>query len=423
MMVLCVLLCLNGVLAMSELAVMTSRRSRLQRAATAGSRGARAALELAEHPTRFLSTVQVGITLIGILAGAFGENQISGGVQALIERVPILARYADSIALVLVVLAITFLSLVLGELVPKRLALAFPEDAAAFIARPLRVASIIMAGPVRVLSWSTDLVLSVMRVKTSTGDDVSAEDVEAIVARAASTGVFTPREHELMKRVIDLGDTRARDLMVPRTSVVWLDADSSAEDVRRLLADSRHSHYPVCRESLDDVVGVVHIKDLLARGVLSGTSFNVCEIAAPPVFIPDATPVPRVLDVFKAHATHVAFVVDEYGGVQGLVTLNDVGQRLLGEVARPGEGAAQIVRRSDGSWLLDGRMGARDAIATLGIQEEPPQGVSTVAGLVIARLGRIPTETESMQWAGYRFEVVDMDGARIDKVLVVRAST
>lgn len=422
--VLVVLLVLNGVLAMSELAVMTSRRARLQLSASQGSKSATAALTLANEPTRFLSTVQVGITLIGILAGAFGEKQLSGHVESLIHNVEVLAPYSDTIALFVVVVLITYFSLVFGELVPKRIALAFPEAAASFIARPLLAMSVVMAGPVRVLTWSTERVLRILRVRPTTVDDVSGEDVEALVARAASTGVFTPQEHALMKRVIELGEMRARDLMVPRPVVVGLEAESSVESVHRVVRESRHSHYPVCQGGLDNVVGVVHIKDLIGMEASSGAPFPFAGIMTEPAFIPETSPLPQLLELFRHRESHVAFVVNEFGSMQGLITLSDVVERLLGQRAGNGRGASEeAARRADGSWLIDGRMNLREALSILGIdgdQHATPASVSTVAGLVIAELGHIPVTTERVTFAGHRFEVMDMDGARVDKVLVTR---
>lgn len=419
------LLLLNGVFAMSELAVMTSRRSRLQQKAGGGDAGAAAALKLADDPTRFLSTVQVGITLIGILAGAYGEKAISTKVQEMVARVPGLEARSDLIALIIVVLGITYFSLVLGELVPKRLALAFPEAVAALIARPLSVLSVATAWPVRVLTGSTELVLRVLRVKPRAGDDVSEEDVRSLVSRAASTGVLTPPEHALLQRTMRAADLTAEDLMVPRKDVIWIDEAAGVETVRVLAGTNPHSHFPVCRGSMDQIVGVVHIKDLVAYGLLSGgADFLATAVMQKPLYVPDTTPALTLLERFRAARTHVAIVVDEYGGTSGLLTLNDVVRSIVGDIARVGEEQAPtVVRRRDGTLLIDGRLPVHELIIALMLGPEADEGVPgarTAAGLVTALLGHIPVKGEGVAWQGWRLEVVDMDGARVDQVLATR---
>lgn len=421
LLILFVLLLCNGVFAMAELAVMTSRQSRLQQAASRGSRRAAAALVLAREPTRFLSTVQVAITLIGILAGAFGENALSGRVQEWVARIPILEPYSDKVALVIVVLALTYFSLVVGELVPKRLALAYPEAIASLISRPLSVLSLVTAWPVRVLTYSTDTILRLFRVRTRTGDDVSEDDVKALVARAASTGIFDPLEHKLFQRVFRVGDLTVASLMVPRADMIWIDENDPIDAVRVLVGTSPHSHFPVCRGTLDKLVGVVHIKDLIAYGLLAGENFKVTAVAQKPLFVPETMPALRLLDQFQRTKTHIAFIVDEYGGTQGLITLNDVVRAVVGDIARRSEEPQPgAVRRADGSWLLDGSLPLHEMVVSLNlapeVEAELPD-VNTVAGLVLAQLGHIPVAAERCTWQGFTLEVMDMDGTRIDKVL------
>lgn len=422
--VLGVLIVLNGVFAMSELAMMTARRSRLQQAVARGSKGAATALALAREPTRFLSTVQVGITLIGILSGAFAEVAISSKIQAQIAAVSTLEPYSDALALIVVVMAITYFSLVLGELVPKRIALAFPERVASTIARPLAALAVVAALPVKVLSASTNLVVRALRIRPREIDDVSEEDVRALVARAASTGVFTRQEQALFQRIMQVGDLTVRDLMVPRTEVVWIEEGTPAEELRVLVGTSPYSHFPVCRGSVDNLVGVVHLKDLITYGLLAGQSFNVSEVARQPRFVPQTMPALRMMDQFSQSKVHIAFVVDEYGGTLGLLTLNDVLSALIGDIGRRGEEPRpQAVRRDDGSWLIDGRMPLPDALDRIGVSTESHAELpdaNTVAGLVLALLGHIPREGERVDWRHWRFEVVDMDDARIDKLLATR---
>ncbi len=422
--ILILLLVVNGVLAMSELAVMTSRPSRLQQAAKAGSKGAATALTLAREPTRFLSTVQVGITLIGILAGAFGENALSGRLEPVLAKVPGLEAHADTAALAIVVLVITYFSLVVGELVPKRIALAHPEVVASAIARPLNALSVAAAWPVRLLSYSTDALLRVFRVGAHRRDDVSEDDVRSLLARAASTGIFMPQELKLFQRTMRAGDLVVRDLMVSRTDIVWIDENESIEAVRVLVGTSPHSHFPVCKGSLDKLVGVVHIKDLIAYGLLAGTDFKVTAVAQKPLFVPETMPALRLLDQFQSTRVHIAFVVDEYGGTQGLLTLNDITAAIVGDISRRGEEAPPAMRRrDDGSWLVDGRLPLHELVVGL---ELPPEAeaelpdVSTAAGLVTTLLGHIPREGESASWQGFLFEVVDMDATRVDKLMVRR---
>lgn len=422
LLVLAFLLVLNGFFAMAELAMMTARQSRLQLAASRGSRRAAAALALSREPTRFLSTVQVGITLIGILSGAFGERALSTKVQAWLSGLGVSARYSDNIALGLVVIAITYFSLVLGELVPKGLALAFPEAIATTIARPLTILSRIGAWPVKVLSLSTDFVLRLLRVRARTTEDVSEEDVKALVGKAASTGIFDPLLHNLFQRVFRMGDLTVGALMVPRADIIWIEEKESIDAVRILVGTSPYSHFPICRGSLDKLVGVVHIKDLIAYGLLEGSDFRVTAVAQKPLFVPETMRALKLLDRMQKSKGHIAFVVDEYGGTRGLITLNDVVRAVLGDIARPTEEPpAEARRRDDGSWLIDGSMAMHEMIAALEIPSDSElPDANTVAGLVLTQLGHIPVAGEKTTWHGFTLEVVDMDGTRIDKVLATR---
>ncbi len=421
--ILAVALVLNAILATAELATMTSRASRLQRAASRGNKGAAAALALARQPTAFLSTVQFGITLIGIFAGAFGESAISESVKPMIAKIPVLEPYARSISFGLVVIVITYFSLVVGELVPKRIAMAYPEGVASFIARPLTLLAWLTSPAVRVLSISTDAILAVLRIKTR-GDDVSEDDIKALVSRAATTGVFGPLEHKLFQRLFRLGDLKVQSLMVPRHEMIFINHDMTLEEVRVLVGTSPHSHFPVVEGSLDKLVGVVHIKDLIAYGLLSSLEFKVIDVAQKPLFVPEAMPAVKLLDTFQKSRSHIAFVVDESGGVEGLVTLNDVVQALVGDISRLGEEpAARVIRRKDGSFLLDGMLSVHDAMTALGLPDPSPDelpAVTTLAGMVVALFGHVPDTGETVEWQGWTFEVVDMDGRRVDQVLAFK---
>lgn len=423
--ILAVLLILNGVFAMSELAMMTSRQSRLQQSAKAGSRGAAAAVALAREPTRFLSTVQVGITLIGILAGAFGENAFSGKLEPLVSRVPGLEPYADTIALALVVLLITYFSLVVGELVPKRIALAYPEMIASTISRPLNVLSIITAWPVKILTVSTEVLLKILRIKPQGGDDVSEDDVKALISRAATTGIFTLQELKLFQQTMRAGDLVVRDLMVSRADIIWIEEDEPIDAVRVLVGTSPHSHFPICRGNIDNLVGVVHVKDLIAYGLIAGKDFKVAVVAKKPLFVPEKMPALRLLDQFQSTQNHIAFVVDEFGGTLGMLTFNDVTRAIVGDVSRKGATSTPtLTRRSEREWLVDGRLPLHELVVGLELSPEIEStlpDVSTVAGLVTTALGHIPREGESLKWQGLAIEVIDMDGPRVDKLLVTRS--
>lgn len=422
--VLVVLLSFNAVFAMSELAMMTSRPSRLQQSSRRGSSGATAALALIREPTRFLSTVQVGITLIGILAGAIGEKAIAHDLATQVAKVEALAPYSAAIAMAIVVGLITFASLVLGELVPKRVALAYPEQVAMTIARPLALLSVVAALPIRLLTATTEAVVRLFRVPARVRDDVSEDDVRSLVARAASSGVFTPQEHVLLQRVLRIGDLQAKDLMVPRADIVYIDDAMPLDDVRVLLGVNPFSHYPVCTTDLADVVGVVHVKDLIAYGLLAGRDFKVSVVSQPPLFVPETMPALKLLDTFRAQRSHLAFVVDEYGTIDGLVTINDVVSAILGDVSRRNDPEPpRITRRDDGSLLVEARVPLHDLAMELGWTSDVTASLphaSSTGGLVIELLGHLPREGEHVESNGYRFEVIDMDGTRVDQVLVSR---
>lgn len=421
LLVLAALLLVNAIFAASELSVMTSRPSRLQAMASRGSTGARRAMQLAREPTRFLSTVQVGITLIAIFSGAYAERAFTEHVQTWLADYPQLQAYSRPLSLAIVVLLLTYVSLVFGELVPKRIALAYPESVASFIASPVLFLSRLGAAPVRVLSWSTDAMLALLRVR-SRGDDVSEEDVRALVARAASTGVFDPLEHALFERAMRMGDLTARSLMVPRGQITWIDESMPAEDVRVVIGTAPFSHFPVCAGSIDRLVGVVHVKDLIAYGLLAGADFKVASVMQAPIYVPETMPALKLLELLQRSRTRIAFVVDEHGGLEGLVTANDLVQAVVGDLSRGTEEEhPRATRREDGSWLIDGRLPLPELLATLGLPDDAADelpDIATAAGLVTALIGDLPTTGERTQWKGWRFEVVDLDGRRVDKLLL-----
>lgn len=417
-----VLIIVNGVFSMSEMAIVSARKVRLQHQANQGDTKARAALELAEAPNRFLSTVQVGISLIGILTGAFGGATLADKLASYLRLIPGLAAYSQPIAFAIVVLTITYLSLIIGELVPKRLALNNPERIAANVAIPMRMVEAIASPVVHLLSASTDLVLRVLGIGPSTEPQVTEEEIKVLIEQGTEAGTFEEAEQDMLERVFRLGDRPVNALMTPRPDIVWLDLEDSAEENRQKMMESAHSRFPVCQGGLDNVLGVLHVTDLLGRS-LSGQALDLTVSLRQPVFVPESTRGLKVLELFKKTGIHMALVVDEYGVVQGVVTLNDILVEIVGDVSSADElENPQAVQREDGSWLLDGMLPVDEFFELFDIDELPGEhrgSYQTLGGFVMTHLGRIPAAAEHFEWEGMRFEVMDMDGNRVDKVLVM----
>ena len=410
----------NGVLAMAEIAVLSSRRTRLQQRAEAGDAGAAAALELSREPAQFLSTVQVGIALVGILAGAFGGARIAGALAAALAAAGVPARPAEGAALALVVGAITLLSIVFGELVPKRLALANPERIAAALARPLGRLSGLTGPAVKVLARATTAVTDLLGVKGDSEPAVTEEEIRLLVRQGRDAGVLELAEAEMVREVLDLADLTAADLMTPRPRLVLLGRHEPAGESVRKIARTRHTDYPVWEGTPDNVVGLVSVRDLWAQ-VVEGKPADVGPLLRQPLFIPGSQRALQVLELFRSSGHHVALVVDEYGSVEGLLKLSDILGAVAGVVPEAGSPLAPgAVRREDGSWLLDGLLPIPEVRETLGLSRLPGEddgGFHTLGGWIAARVGRLPRVTDAVQAAGFRFEVVDMDGRRVDKVL------
>ncbi|HEX8552529.1 MAG TPA: hemolysin family protein [Abditibacteriaceae bacterium] len=419
-----VLVIANGVFSMAESAIVASRKARLQQAAQEGSSKARAALELAESPNRFLATVQIGITLIGILSGAFGGATLSKSIAAQVASVPTLAPYADSIGLGLVVLVITYLSLVIGELVPKRLALHSPERIASLVAAPMRTLSVIASPVVTVLGFSTDVVLRVFGLKASEEPPVTEEEIKVMMEQGTQAGVFEESEQDIVERVFRLSDRRVESLMTRRPDIVWLDLEDTWEEIRRKMAASVYSRLPVCRGGLDNVLGVVRARDILSQ-CMEGESVDLMVSLQPAVFIPETLPALNLLESLKVARTHIAFVINEHGVMQGLVTLHDILGAIVGDLPNVDESdEPDAVQREDGSWLLDGLMPIDDVKHIFDLAELPGDktgNYSTLSGFIMSEMGRIPSISEHFTTAGLRFEILDMDSHRIDKVLVAPA--
>ena len=407
---------------MSEAAVISARKARLQQLADAGNSQARAALELATHPNEFLATVQIGITLVGILAGAFGGATIAEEIAARLSVIPFLAPYGEVIGVGIVVLGLTYFSLIIGELVPKRLALNNAERIASVVAAPMRALSAIAAPVVRLLSVSTDVVIRVLGIKPSAEPSITPEEIKILIEQGTESGVFEETEQDMIESVLRLDERQVGACMTPRTQIVWFDLEDSPEDIRRKIANSQHSRFPVIKDSLDNVLGIVRATDLLTQS-LASQRLDLIALLRPPLFIPENMSALKVLELFKQKGTHIALVTDEYGGIQGMVTHNDILEAIVGYIPSAGEPAEpEAMRREDGSWLLDGLLPIDKLKEIFDLEKLPDEehgNYQTVGGFVVTQVRSIPLVGQRFEWGKLCFEVVDMDGHRVDKVLVM----
>ncbi len=411
----------NGWFAMSEIAMVSARRYRLEHRAAAGDAGARAALDLLATPSRFLSAIQLGITLVGVMAGAVGGATLAVRLADALGALPPLAPYADAIGVAVVVVAITYASLVLGELVPKRLALSRPERIAALAAPWMQRLARLARPAVAILSASTEAAARLLRIRAPAPPTVTEEEIRRLIERAAVSGAVQPVEREIVERVFRLGDRSVSTVMTPHPDMVWLDLENPEDDQVRRLVTSGHSRFPVVRGGRDNVVGMLHTQDLLAQH-LAGRPLDVETALRPALFLPETMPALGVLEQFREARSNAALVLDEYGSLQGIVTAADVLEGIVGELPeRRTRDEPEVFQRQDGSWLFDGavpidELKLRCEVATLPGEEE--RRYETVGGFVMAYLGRVPDTGDAFEWAGYRFEVMDMDQRRVDKVLV-----
>ncbi len=417
---------LNGVFAMSELALASSRRARLVNMAADGDKGAAAALVLLENPTQFLSSVQVGITSIGMLNGIIGEAAFSDDLAQWLAVVGVPESASGITATAVVVTVITFITIVFGELVPKRIGQLYPETVSRLIARPMTWVASAAKPFVRLLSVSTQGILTLLRVNDSASRQVTEEEIVASLEEGRNAGVIEFHEHQMVQNVFRLDDRSLTSLMVPRSDVQWLDADLSVSEGLQLAADGQekggHSWYPVCRGSLDEVVGVISVARMLALG--ASIQGRLAEHALPAAFLPETLSGMELLDQLRARSGRMVFVVDEYGVVQGIMTPRDLLEAITGELKPGAHTDAWATPREDGSWLLDGLMPVSELKARLDIRDLPEEDrgrYNTIAGLLMAETGHLPAVGERIACAGWIFEVVDLDGKRIDKVLAERA--
>jgi putative hemolysin len=420
LLILLLLILLNGIFAMSEISLVSSRKFKLESAKRKGSSNAKIALELSESPTKFLSTVQIGITLIGILLGIFSGEEATSRVAELIAQVPFLAAYAAPIATGIVVLLITYLSIVLGELFPKRLGMTFPEPIAMAVAKPMRILSKIAAPFVWLLSVSNDFLLTIFGIKNIVESKVSEEEIKAIIKESAEGGEIMDIEQDIVERVFELGDRRINTLFTHRTELVYFNLTDTWEEIRNKINTEKHSAYPVCKnDDLDDIVGMVLVKDLFVPGLEQ--EFDVRKVAKKPLFINENSFAYQVMELFKKEKMHYGIVIDEYGSTMGIVTMDDVIDALVGDASEMDHEEYQITQRDDNSWLVDGQFAIIDFVKFFDLNTLlKTKGFTTVAGLMINISASIPEVGDKVRVENLELEVVDKDGQRIDKILVTR---
>lgn len=413
--IIALLIFLNNILAMSETALLSARKARLQHMSNEGNHRARTALKLTNNPNQFLSVIQIGITLIDVLTGAVAGATLANYLANAVEKIPFFAPYSHTIGLLVVVVTITYFSLILGELVPKRLAMQNPEKIASAVAGPMVFISKIFSPIIRIISASTEIVLRIIGIHPSKEPPVTEEELHVLIDQGTEAGIFESAEQDMVAGVFRLGDRRLTSLMTPRTEIVWLDVKDKIEDIKQKIANCPYSRFPVCQGSLDNVLGIIKARDLLVPS-LANEAIKLKENLQPVLYIPETAFASRALEIFKEQGKELVLVIDEFGGVQGLLTINDILEEIVGEIEID---EPQAIQRQDGTWLLDGMLSIEEfkeiyKITTLPHEEE----YETLAGFVMMSLGKIPQASEQFEWNSLRFEVVDMDGRRVDKILV-----
>ncbi len=416
------LIIINGIFAMSEISLISARKVRLQQMSKDGVRSAQAALDISENPNKFLSTVQIGITLIGILSGALGGASISSNLSLVFEKISWLQPYSEILSVAIVVLLTTYFSLVIGELIPKRLGMNSPEKIASAVAMPMKAISWLTSPIVRLLSASTDIGLKILGIQKSTDPIITEEEIKILMKQGTQSGIFESAEEDMVTGIFRLGERYIDSIMTPRTEIEWIDLDEPFEVILEQVINSNHSRFPVATGELDNVQGMLLVKDLLSKS-LNGAIPSIPDIIQPPLFVPDSTSALKALDLIKEAGAHAALVIDEFSGVLGMVTLYDVLKSIVGSIPTAGEEEEiQILQREDGSWLLDGLLDIDDIKELLGIEtlpEEDRVGFQTLGGFMMTMLDSIPEVGQYFDVYNMRFEIVDMDGKRVDKVLVL----
>jgi len=410
------LILLNGIFAMAEIAVVSARKSKLETQANRGDNRAKEALKLANHPDRFISTTQIGLTLIGITEGIFSDN-IKEDLVKFYSHVTFLKHYANAAATVSVVMIVAYFMLVLGELFPKRIGLSRPETIAKSLAAPMRIVTIINYPFIWVLTVSTNLLSKIFRIR-NLDNQVTEEEIKAIISEGTEQGAIEEAEQEIIERVFHLGDRNITSLMTHRSDIVWLDVNSPVSQIREVTDDMVHSFYPVCDGNIDHIKGVVSLKDIFRQQAAT----TMKDLMKPGVYVPENISAYQLLERFKESKTHFAFIVDEYGDLQGIITLNDILEAIVGNISEPNEDNYEIVKRDDGSYLIDAQVPFYDFLIyfdkTEWLDEEEEQPFDTLAGFILHHMQRIPATGDKMHWREFDFEIVDMDNHRIDKLLV-----
>ncbi|MBN1305223.1 MAG: HlyC/CorC family transporter [Anaerolineales bacterium] len=414
--IIAILIVFNNILAMSEAALLATRKARLQKMVNEGDKRAGTALEVIEDPNLFLSVIQIGITLIGVASGAVAGKTLTEVVANLLKEIPYLGSYADPIGLTIVVLVITYFSIIFGELVPKRLAIQNPEQIAARVANPMQKLSRLLRPVVRLFSLSTDGILRLIGVRQSKAPLVTEEEIRVLIDQGTRAGIFEAAEQDMVAGVFRLNDRRVNSLMTPRPEMVWLDLFDTPEEIEQKIANSPYSRFPVCQGTLDNILGIVKAKDLLMH-CIKNEDLDLKKFLKPALYIPETAFASNALKNCKENNKDIALVIDEHGGVQGLLTINDIVEEIVGDLQTS---APQATQRQDGSWLLDGMLDTDDfkSIFRLGKTLPQEQDYETLGGFVMMKLGKVPQVADQFEWRGLRFEIVDMDGHRVDKVLV-----
>ncbi len=416
-----VLIILNGVFAMAEIAIVSSRKSKLQQLSQDGDIQARKALEIANNPSRFLSTVQIGITLVGIFAGAFGGATIASSLSDQLSVFPLLDPYSNVLSLAIVVGVITYLSLIIGELVPKNIALSNPEKIAFLVSSPMNMISKFASPLVTLLSFSTDVILKVFHIKHVAQPSVTDEEIRLLIREGAKTGAFELGEQDIVERTLKLSDKRVKSLMTSRKEIVWLDVDSPFKTIRNKIIRKPHAHFPVCKGTLDKILGIIRTENLLVD-FLADEKIILKKSMHKPLFVPESMDVFKVLELFKKSGIHMALVSDEYGNTQGLITITDIMEEIVGDIPTLNDAVEkEIVKRLDGTFLVDGLVSIEEFKEYFGIKRlagEKSGVFHTVGGFITTRMGRIPLVGDNFIFNNHKYEVMDMDGTRVDKILV-----
>lgn len=417
------LILLNGLFAMTEIALVTARRARLTALAETGNERARTALALAEQPTRLLSTVQIGITSISVLNGILGEAAFSEPLADWLSRLGLAPSFARPAATGIVVVVITYASIVIGELVPKRLGQVAPERIAMVMAQPMNWIARAASPFVKLLSVSTDVLLRLLRVRAEQNPTLTEAEINEVLEEGSDAGVIEEQEHEMVRNVFRLDDRQIASLMTPRNEIEFLDIEQPLADNLNKIARSTHSRFPLVRRDLEDVVGMVSAKDLLGRFIRREGIDDLSKAATPAIFVPESLTGLELLQTFRQSADHTALVVDEYGQTMGIVTVQDLMEAIAGEFKSHPSEEPWAIQRDDGSWLMDGLITVDELKSRLHLAHLPDEDkprYNTLSGMLMLLLARVPTSGDSVDWEGWRFEIVDMDGKRIDKVLVSR---